>query len=432
MGTLCLMGDVNHAYIQAHTKEMVYTIAGPEFGANEGCVMLIDRALYGLQTSGNAWHQKFADDLFAMGFIPSKADPDLWIRQQDDHYEYIGVFVDDVLVFSATPTKIFEELQTKYHYEFKDICEPEYYNGADIYFDNVLANYCMSTRTYLKNIVEKIETLLKIELKNYGSPMAPSDHPEIDDTDFLSPEQTKVYQMLIGCAQWAVTIGRYDIQYATNTLARYSSCPKQGHLKRIIRVFGYLKHHRKFRIEFDSTEPDYSVLEFVKHDWQDLYPGLQSDMPDDAPPAKTDEEAYITCYVDASHACDLLTRRSVTGILLFVNKTPVKWYSKRQNTVESSTYGSELVAARIAIEMIIEYRYKLRMMGFKVTQPSVLLVDNMAVVTNSTLPSSSLKKKHNAIAYHKIREAVAAQIVRVAYVQTKYNLADILTKPLSP
>ena len=100
--------------------------------------------------------------------------------------------------------------------------------------------------------------------------------------------------------------------------------------------------------------------------------------------------------------------------------------------MESSTYGSELVAARIAIEMIIEYRYKLRMMGFKVTQPSVLLVDNMAVVTNSTLPSSSLKKKHNAIAYHKIREAVAAQIVRVAYIPTKDNLADILTKPLSP
>jgi hypothetical protein len=115
-----------------------------------------------------------------------------------------------------------------------------------------------------------------------------------------------------------------------------------------------------------------------------------------------------------------------------VNKTPVKWYSKRQNTVETSTYGSELVAARIAIEMIIEYRYKLRMMGFKVTQPSVLLVDNLAVVTNSTLPSSSLKKKHNAIAYHKIREAVAAQIVRVAYVPSKDNLADILTKPLSP
>ncbi len=75
-----------------------------------------------------------------------------------------------------------------------------------------------------------------------------------------------------------------------------------------------------------------------------------------------------------------------------VNKTPIKWYSKRQNTVESATYGSELVAARIAVEMIIEYRYKLRMMGVKITEPSVLMVDNEAVVKNTTLPSSSLKK----------------------------------------
>ena len=59
-------------------------------------------------------------------------------------------------------------------------------------------------------------------------------------------------------------------------------------------------------------------------------------------------------------------------------------------------------------------------------------VDNLAVVTNTTLPSSSLKKKHNAIAYHKVREAVAPGIVKVAYVKSTSNIADVLTKPLSP
>ena len=150
------------------------------------------------------------------------------------------------------------------------------------------------------------------------------------------------------------------------------------------------------------------MLEFVQHDWQDNYPGLTLDMLDDASPPKIEEEAYITCCVDVSHACGLTTGRSLAGILLFVNKTLAKWYSKRQNTVESSTYGSELVAAIIPIEMIIEYRYKLRMVGFKVTKPSVLLIDNLDIVTNSALPSSSLKKKYNAIAYHKICKAVAA------------------------
>jgi hypothetical protein len=66
------------------------------------------------------------------------------------------------------------------------------------------------------------------------------------------------------------------------------------------------------------------------------------------------------CYVDADHAHDTVNRRSVSGILLFLNGMPVKWYSKREKTVKTSNYGSELVATRIAIKLI-ELRYKLRM-----------------------------------------------------------------------
>jgi len=71
-------------------------------------------------------------------------------------------------------------------------------------------------------------------------------------------------------------------------------------------------------------------------------------------------------------------------------------------------------------------------MGVRIEDASVLLVDNEAVVKNTTLPSSALKKKHNAIAYHKVREAVAAGMIRVAHVRSQQNIADILTKPLSP
>ena len=430
-----LMGDINSAYIQAMTKELIATIAGKEFGPSiHGKAMLIDKALYGLQASGKAWHSKFADDLFSLGFVPSKADPDLWIKDRGTHYDYIGVFVDDVLIFSDKPQVYFNLLKDKFHYEFKDIAEPQYYNGADFYTDPKTKRYCMSAKTYIKNVIEKIEKLLGKPLKNYGAPMVTDDHPEIDETDFMDTVGHKIYQMLIGCAQWAVTIGRFDIQYATNSLARFGACPREGHFKRALRIFGYLKHHPKYRVEFNDTYPDDSSLEFVDHDWQDKYPGYTDDTPEDMPPvlSKNAKEALITCYVDSSHACDLETRRSVTGILIFINSTPIKWYSKKQNTVETSTYGSELVAARIAVEQIMELRYKLRMLGFKVTQPARLLCDNLAVVTNTTLPSSSLKKKHNAIAYHKVREAVAAGIVKVAYIPSEWNLADILTKPLSP
>ena len=134
--------------------------------------------------------------------------------------------------------------------------------------------------------------------------------------------------------------------------------------------------------------------------------------------------------MDADHARDKVTCRSVTGILLCVQNTPMIWYTKRQKTVETSTYGSELVAARIATELVIEMRYKLRMLGVPLEETSLLIGDNMSVILNTTLPSSMLKKKHNAIAYHRVREAIAAKIINFAHIDSKLNVADILTKPL--
>lgn len=80
----------------------------------------------------------------------------------------------------------------------------------------------------------------------------------------------------------------------------------------------------------------------------------------------------------------------------------------------------------------MEFRYKLRMMGIRVKGPSILLIDNASVVANTTLPSSTLKKKHNSIAYHRMREAVAAGIIKVGFIPSKTNTADILTKPIGP
>ena len=113
----------------------------------------------------------------------------------------------------------------------------------------------------------------------------------------------------------------------------------------------------------------------------------------------------------------------------FLRRAPIRWYSKRQSTVESATYGSELVATRIAVEGAIDLRYKLRMMGIGVKKSTILCIDNKSVVYNSSFPSSTLKKKHNSVAYHKCREAVAAGIVRTAHIDGHWNVSDILTKP---
>ena len=138
----------------------------------------------------------------------------------------------------------------------------------------------------------------------------------------------------------------------------------------------------------------------------------------------------ITVWVDADHARDKVTCRSVTGIIIMANNTVIRTYCKRQATVETSTYGSELVAARIAVDLAMEVRYTLRMLGVRIDGSALLLGDNKSVVLNTTVPSSVLKKKHCAIAYHQTREAIAARIVRFCHIDSEINIADLFTKPL--
>jgi hypothetical protein len=375
-----------------------------------------------------------------MGYTPSRADPDFWIKDCGTHYEYLATYVDDVLSFSKDPIAVITEL--KKDYILKGIGQPRYYLGGDVFeLDGVWQKQniytSLSAKTYIQQVVTKYEQTLgqlfpdqkDWAFKDYKSPMESTYHPESETTDFLSPKDASLYRGLIGSANWIITLGRFDINYAVNALSRFGMAPREGHLKAMFRVFGYLKKFPQGQILIDPILPNHDLFEFPEQDWTEFYPDVAEELPPDMPIPKG-KCARTTCYVDSDHAHDVVTRRSVSGILLFFNSMPVKWFSKRQKTVETSSYGSELVAARNAVDLIIELRYKLRMLGVPIDGPTLMLGDNMSVVINTTLPSSQLKKKHNAIAYHRVRESVAGKIVRFAHIPSKVNLADCLTKPL--
>ena len=145
------------------------------------------------------------------------------------------------------------------------------------------------------------------------------------------------------------------------------------------------------------------------------------------------KEMQTCCYVDADHAGCHATRRSYTGIILYAQSAPLIWYSKKQNTVETSTFGSEFIAAKIAVKLIegLCYKLKLRMMGVVLDGPTGVFCDNESIVINSTQPESCLKKKHNAITYHHVRESQVAGTICIAKEDGKTNLADGFTKCLA-
>ena len=101
--------------------------------------------------------------------------------------------------------------------------------------------------------------------------------------------------------------------------------------------------------------------------------------------------------MDAGHASDTITRKSRTGFLVYVNCALVYWNSKKQNPVESSSFGSKFTAMKQCTEYLRGLRYKLRMMGIQVNSPTFIKEDNQSVLCNTTIPDSSLKKKSQSI-----------------------------------
>jgi Reverse transcriptase (RNA-dependent DNA polymerase) len=434
-GLMVCAGDVGNAFLYGKTREKVYVIAGEEFGEHKGKRMIIDRSLYGLRSSAARFHEHLSVKLRKMGFKPSKADPDLWFRKHGDHYEYIARFVDDVIAFSKDPMAIMKELEK--NYIMKGVGKPQYYLGGDVVelqepWNQEGIYTAFSAETYIKNCLPKLCVMCNLpKFKKQNIPFPDECHPELDTSELLSPPEISKFKSLIGSGNWLITLGRFDIQFAISTLSQYSMAPRVGHMLALHRVFGYLARYPSGMIPIDVSEPPIRAQAIVTkgQNWIEFYPDAEEDIPPDML-VPIGNEAKITVYVDADHARDQVTRRSVTGIVLLLNNTPLVWISKRQKTVESSTYGSELVAARVAIDLIIEMRYKLRMLGVKMEKETLLLGDNMSVVLNTTIPSSSLKKKHLACSYHRVREAIAGGFVHYGHIASTSNLADIGTKPL--
>ena len=266
-------------------------------------------------------------------------------------------------------------------------------------------------------------------------PFSSNDYrPELDTSTECDANQTQFYQNIIGILRWTVELGRIDIAFECSSLSSYSAFPRTGHLQQALHVMKYLEIHHENELTFDPQEyfispNDRSTAESKFQAMSSLYADANEEMPPNAP-APRGRAVQINCFVDSDHAGNRITRRSHTGIIFYLNKAPISWFSKKQNTVESSTFGSEFVALRIATEQNISLRYKLRMFGIPIDGYTNIFCDNEAVFKNASIAESRLKKKHNSICFHRVRECVASLVQMIFKVDSKYNLADILTKPL--
>ena len=113
-GLTIMTCDISSAFVTATNSEKVWAVAGKEFGDKEGSKVEFTRALYGLAGSARAFADFLADTLIGMGFTPSQADPDLWIKKEGDSYAFLGVHVDDVVVAAKNPQEYIARIEQEY------------------------------------------------------------------------------------------------------------------------------------------------------------------------------------------------------------------------------------------------------------------------------------------------------------------------------
>jgi hypothetical protein len=149
---------------------------------------------------------------------------------------------------------------------------------------------------------------------------------------------------------------------------RLNTCVR--HLERLKRVFGYLRKQPDARIRFRTSIPtNEDIFEVPDQDW--MYSVYDSaEVIHDTLPVPHGKPVCLTSFKDANLMHCKVTEKSCTGILHMLNQTPIEWFSKRQNTVETATYGSEFVAARQATEQIMDIHYTLRALGVSLDGPA--------------------------------------------------------------
>jgi len=246
-----------------------------------------------------------------------------------------------------------------------------------------------------------------------SSPLPINCAPEMDASPLCDDDDVAERHSRIGVLRWAVEPGRVDICTEVSIMAGCAANPRVGHLDAVCHIFAWLKKHGQSKLVFNSACINNKAQSLP--DWADA-------------PEPLEKHVEMTSHIDSDHVGGKFTRRLQTGVFIFINRALIVWCSKKQSSIETSSFGSEFSAMTTGTESVEGLRCKLRMVRVPADDPCHVEANNLSVVRNSSQPESTLKKKSNSIAFHYVRERAAARVISVQYEPRDTNLADMLTK----
>lgn len=340
------------------------------------------------------------------------ADSAVFMRSNAPRSEPTVVYshVDDLIVFGVAHTteRYGDEILKKF--DARDFGEPELVLGMHVAINKQNKTISIDQTALIDGTLRRFGVGDRGRARTTPINVATDDKPAAASSSLSHAEQSR-YMAIVGSCLYVANATRPDISFAASFLAQYMHSATEWHLGQAWHLLNYLAATRHLKLVY----------------------GLRYQRPEALPPLSADQQGLdVYVYTDASFGDDPVTRRSRSGMLIFLNGAPIVWGSKKQHLVAPSTSAAETIAAQAGImETQVLQRICTELLG-RCIAPTPLLMDASNAIKWLSNPLQDTRSKYVAVHFSGAQEAVANGVVRPIWVPSSKQVADFLTKRLSP
>ena len=403
--------DLSGAFLGTDLAREVYVKLPEEAGRYAGKIVRCVKALYGLITSSRDFVHSLSERILSFEYNGAKfrkldTDHCIYVFQDGSGNEVIlSHYVDDIICGANNPevrSALFKHLNEQWKITDEGVLTR--FVGLNFERSENGLTWEASCGPYIDKIAKRFNVDFKPQETpmDAGFAMMPEDLREEHTAEELAAMETE-FRSMIGSLAFASVTVRWDIAYSVSVLSRYLMKPNRKVISAARRVIQYLMTTRDFKIRWTTEKDQMSV----------------------------DRRNKLWGAADASYASDAITRRSHGGYMLFLNGGCVSWKSGLQKMVTLSSCESEFVALCSAILEVRYLRQFLNELGHRQAEPTLLWEDNKAaIIVAEGETSSAGRTKHVDVRFKHVAQSIREGVARVRYISTKWNYADLMTKPL--
>lgn len=381
--------DVKSAFLYGELKEEVYVDQPEGFlkVGEEDKVYRLRKALYGLKQAPRAWFSRIESYFKKEGFVKSSYDHTLFFKKIERKILVVSLYVDD-LIFAGNDELLCAEFKSSMQREFEmtDMGRMKFFLGVEVGQSDEGIHICQ--KKYAKEVLERFNMWSCNSVKN---PIVPG---TVVSKEGKNGTDATLYKQLVGCLMY-LTVTRPDLMFVVCLISRFMSDPKEEHMMIAKRVLRYIKGTLDFGMFYGRS----SKLNLVE-------------------------------YTDSDYARDVDDRKSTSGYVFLLNGAAICWSSRKQDIVTLSSTEAEYVAATSSACHCVWLKGMLEELGAANGECTEIMCDNSSTIKLSKNPVMHRRTKHIDVRYHYLRNLCNEEVMKLVFVGTNDQVADIMTKPI--